>query len=159
MKILLMRHGDAVRHDGLDEARHLSRTGRHDVLSVARALVPKLHGLRVAHVVSSHLVRAVQTAEIVCNELTRAGMEVDPMVHADPRFEPDAPARPGAHRLEQLATELAPAAVLCVCHEHIVRGLCAHLAPRSGGAPFATSAVAFIDGGLVAWSLDPRALL
>lgn len=159
MKILLMRHGDAVRHDGLDEARHLSRTGRHDVLCVARALVPKLHGLRVAHVVSSHLVRAVQTAEIVCNELTRAGVEVDPMVHADPRFEPDASPRHGALRLEQLAADHAPAAILCVCHEPLVRGVCAHLAPRSGGAPFATSAISFIHDGLVAWTLDPRGLL
>jgi phosphohistidine phosphatase SixA len=159
MKILLMRHGDAVRHDGLDEARHLSRTGRHDVLAVARALVPKLHGLRVAHVVSSHLVRAVQTAEIVCHELTRSGVEVDPMVHADPRFEPDASARHGAQRLEHLASEHAPAAILCVCHEPIVRGLAAHLAPRSGGTPFATSAIACIEDAMVTWTLDPRALL
>lgn len=159
MKILLMRHGDAVRHDGLDEARHLSRTGRHDVLAVARALVPKLHGLRIGHVVSSHLVRAVQTAEIVCHELTRAGVEVDPMVHADPRFEPDGSSRHAAQRLEQLATDHAPAAILCVCHEPIVRGLAAHLAPRSGGAAFATSAISLVDGGLVAWTLDPRTLL
>ncbi len=158
MTILLMRHGDAVRNDGLDEARHLSRTGRHDVLIVARALVARLHGARVTHVVSSHLVRAVQTAELVVNELTRAGVEIDPMVHADPRFEPDGAPRHAAQRLEQLAAEHASATILCVCHEPIVRGLAAHLAPRSGGSPFATSAIACIDRGVVLWTLDPRSL-
>ena len=158
MTILLMRHGDAVRNDGPDEARHLSRTGRHDALAVARALATHLHGKRVGLVVSSHLVRAVQTAEIVVSELTRTGTEVDPMVHADPRFEPDGSARHAAKHLEQLEATHAPSLILCVCHEPIVRGIAAHLAPSRGAAPFATSGICCIDRGAVLWSLDPRSL-
>ncbi|MBX7195733.1 MAG: histidine phosphatase family protein [Sandaracinaceae bacterium] len=156
MKILLMRHGDAVRNDGPDEARHLSRTGRHDSLSVARALAAKLHGERVDFVISSHLVRAVQTAEIVVGELTRAGTEVDPMVHADPIFEPDASPRHAAQRLESLAARHAPHAILCVCHEPIVRGIAAHLGGASGS--FTTSGLACIERGRTVWTLDPRSL-
>ncbi|MFN7697835.1 MAG: SixA phosphatase family protein [Deltaproteobacteria bacterium] len=158
MKFLLMRHGDAVRGDVPDQARHLSRTGRHEVLAVARALTRKLQGVRIGHVVSSHLVRAVQTAEIVTHELARAGVEVDPMVHADPRFEPDGSPRPAAERLAHLASDHAPATILCVCHEPIVRGLAAQLAPRSASVPFATGGLVAIDHGAILWSLDPRTL-
>jgi phosphohistidine phosphatase SixA len=158
MKILLMRHGEAVRGDGMDEARHLSRTGRHETLSVARELVPKLRGARVSFVVSSHLVRAVQTAEIVAHELTSAGVEIDPMVHADPIFEPDGPARHAAQRLEKLALEHAPGIVLCACHEPIVRGIAAHLTHRAHLGHFATSGVILVEDGHLRWSLDPKSL-
>lgn len=158
MRILLMRHGDAVRNDGIDEARHLSRTGRHEVLAVARALAARLGGQRVGLAVSSHLVRAVQTAEIVVGELTRAGVEVDPMVHADPLFEPDGSPRHAAHRLEKLAKDHAPALVLCVCHEPIIRGIAATLAPRSGGPHFATAGLVLIEDGQASLTLDPRSV-
>ncbi len=156
--ILLMRHGDAVRGEDLDEARHLSRTGRADALSVARALAARWVGRRVAYVISSHLVRAVSTAEIVTHELARAGVEVDVMLHADPRFHPDGSPRHAAQHLEALAAEHGDGAILCVCHEPIVRGIASHLAPRAGGAPFPTSGLACIEGGAITFSLDPRQL-
>lgn len=156
--ILLMRHGDAVRGEDLDEARHLSRTGRNDVLEVARALATRWSGRRISHVVTSHLVRAVSTAEIVTHELMRSGVEVDALLHADPRFHPDGSPRHAAQRLEALALEHAPGAVLCVCHEPIVRGIAAHLAPQRGGAPFATSGLACIEDGAITFTLDPRHL-
>jgi phosphohistidine phosphatase SixA len=156
--ILLMRHGDAVRGDDLDEARHLSRTGRSDVRTVARALAERWTARRVAYVVSSHLVRAVSTAEIVVHELERRGIEIDPMLHADPRFHPDGSPRHAAQRLLELALEHAPGAILCVCHEPIVRGIASHLAPRAGGAPFQTSGLACVEDGAISFSLDPRLL-
>lgn len=158
MRILLMRHGDAVRNDGIDEARYLSRTGRHEVLAVARALAGHLQHARVGYCVSSHLVRAVQTAEIVVGELTRAGVAVDPMVHADAVFEPDASPRHAAHRLEKLSAEHASAIVLCVCHEPIIRGIASALSPRSGAAHFATAGLVLIEDGVTRLSLDPRSL-
>ncbi len=156
-----MRHGEAVRHEGMDEARHLSRTGRHETLVVARALAPRVlalapMGARISFVVSSHLVRAVQTAEIVANELTRAGVEIDPMVHADPSFEPEGSPRHAAQRLEKLAQEHAPGIVLCACHEPIVRGIAAHLTRQASYGHFATSGLVYIVDGHALWSLDPK---
>jgi len=159
MKLLLMRHGEAVRHEGMDEARHLSRTGRHETLAVARALAPRVLGLaggRISFVVSSHLVRAVQTAEIVVNELTRARVEINPMVHAAPYFGPDGPPRHAAQRLEKLAHEHAPGIVLCACHEPIVRGIAAHLTRQASYGHFATSGLVYIEDGHALWSLDPK---
>lgn len=156
--ILLMRHGDAVRGDDIDEARHLSRTGRSDVQLVARALATRWTGRRVSYVISSHLVRAVSTAEIVAHELSRARIDVDAMLHADTRFHPDGSPRHAAQHLEALAAEHRDGAILCVCHEPIVRGIASHLAPRIGGAPFATSGLACLEDGAITFTLDPRQL-
>lgn len=156
MKILLMRHGEAVRGDGLDEARHLSRTGRSDTARVARALASMIAGERVTHVVASHLVRAVQSAEIVRATLEHAGIPIDELVHGDPRFAPDEAPRYAAENLERLALEHAGGYVLVACHEPIVRGIAAHLTGRTSFAPFATSGLVAIVEGRVSFALDPR---
>ena len=65
MKLYLMRHGPAEdRADsGLDGDRALTEAGRKRVKSVARLLVDV--GEVPSHIITSPLVRAVQTAEIV----------------------------------------------------------------------------------------------
>jgi phosphohistidine phosphatase len=65
MKLYLMRHGPAEdhAHSGLDADRALTAKGRHRVADVARCLDDA--GEAPLHIVSSPLVRAVQTAEIV----------------------------------------------------------------------------------------------
>jgi len=65
MKLYIMRHGVAeeTSETGRDDDRILTRTGRERVRSVARALVEADEA--PAHIFSSPLVRALQTAEIV----------------------------------------------------------------------------------------------
>jgi phosphohistidine phosphatase len=65
MKLYVMRHGPAEDHaeSGIDSDRPLSPSGRERVKSVAEALGPL--GEEPLLIVTSPLVRAVQTAEIV----------------------------------------------------------------------------------------------
>lgn len=65
MRVLLMRHGDAVdpRVAGSDTDRWLTEVGRQGVLAVGRTLVEM--GLGCTRVLTSPLVRAVQTAELL----------------------------------------------------------------------------------------------
>jgi phosphohistidine phosphatase len=65
MKLYLMRHGPAENQaaSGRDGDRALTPSGRERVRAVAKALVDG--GEAPAHIVTSPLVRAVQTAEIV----------------------------------------------------------------------------------------------
>jgi phosphohistidine phosphatase len=65
MKLYVMRHGPAEDHSdsGADGDRALTVAGRDRVRAVAKALYDQ--GEAPAHIVTSPLVRAVQTAEIV----------------------------------------------------------------------------------------------
>jgi phosphohistidine phosphatase len=65
MKLYVMRHGPAEDHadSGVDADRALTASGRDRVRAVAKVLVDA--GESPAHIVTSPLVRAVQTAEIV----------------------------------------------------------------------------------------------
>ena len=65
MKLYVMRHGPAEDQaaSGIDEDRALSTPGRERVRAVAKILTAE--GEEPAQVVTSPLVRAVQTAEIV----------------------------------------------------------------------------------------------
>ena len=65
MKLYVMRHGPAEDHSdsGADGDRALTAPGRDRVRAVAKALYDQ--GEAPAHIVTSPLVRAVQTAEIV----------------------------------------------------------------------------------------------
>ena len=76
--VLLARHGEAVYEAPTwsGEGGSLSRDGRVQ----AAALADRLHGRRVAHVYSSTMARAVQTAEIAAARLgvdvtTRGGLQ------------------------------------------------------------------------------------
>ena len=65
MKLYVMRHGSAEDHaeSGVDGDRALTSAGRERVRAVAKLLVDS--GEEPMHIISSPLVRAVQTAEIV----------------------------------------------------------------------------------------------
>lgn len=76
--VLLARHGEAAYEATTwsDAGGSLTRAGR----SQAKALADRLHGRRVAHVYSSTMARAVQTAEIAAAKLdvdvtTRIGLQ------------------------------------------------------------------------------------
>src|SRR6478736_9710352 len=66
MRLYVMRHGPAVDDapSGRDDDRELTASGRRRVRAVAQALLEAGELPRV--ILSSPLVRALQTAEIVC---------------------------------------------------------------------------------------------
>ena len=76
MKLYIMRHGPAedVATSGRDGDRALSTMGRDRVRAVAKLLREKDEAPRA--IVSSPLVRALQTAEIVASELSVAHVEI-----------------------------------------------------------------------------------
>ena len=63
MRLTLIRHGEAGDDAPSDEQRALTKKGRADARRVGRALARR--GVRFHAVISSPLVRAVQTAELV----------------------------------------------------------------------------------------------
>ncbi len=67
MELLLIRHADAGEHDPElypnDDLRPISRKGRER--QAAATLAMKARGIAIDHLLTSPLVRAVQTAEIV----------------------------------------------------------------------------------------------
>ncbi len=88
MRVILIRHGDAVMSSALgDNGRHLSVEGRRQAEATGRALAS--HGVRPSRVWSSPLVRAVQTAELVLAPLTYDGaIEARKDLFPDSPFEP-----------------------------------------------------------------------
>jgi len=87
MDLLVIRHGKAEPHgpDGTDESRRLTDEGRKQLrrsMSGLCELVPALDAL-----VSSPLVRAVETAEIVAEAYEQRGFEQTPLLEPerDPR--------------------------------------------------------------------------
>jgi phosphohistidine phosphatase len=76
LKLYVMRHGPAedVATSGRDADRALSASGRDRVRAVAKLLREKEEAPRA--IVSSPLVRALQTAEIVASEIGVAHVEI-----------------------------------------------------------------------------------
>ena len=67
MRVTLIRHAEAGDDAPRDEARALTTRGREDARRLGRALARR--GVEFSLMVTSPLVRAVQTAEIVASEL------------------------------------------------------------------------------------------
>ncbi len=71
MKLYFLRHATAVDVASSDAARELTKEGREEA-RIAGAALAEL-GVKPAHIVSSPLVRARQTAEIAAKQLKFAG--------------------------------------------------------------------------------------
>lgn len=67
MQLLILRHGHAEPQKTTDEMRNLTLTGRRDVAAIAARSLAELQ--RVQQIWVSPLLRAQQTADIVCDEL------------------------------------------------------------------------------------------
>ena len=116
MKLLLIRHADA----SSDEPRTLTETGRRQYTMVADAL--RRMGITVDSLLSSPLLRALQTAELTSRALGfRGAVEETPTLGDD--FTVDG-------LLERLAILPVEATVACVGHEpHLSRFAAALLTP------------------------------
>lgn len=136
MPLLLVRHGEAVQADAAgDVPRYLSSRGRIETRSVGAQLLAA--GLVPAAMVSSPLVRAVQTAELIALATGYGGV-----VSTDVELVPDAD--PATY---VRAAPTGGGLTVVVCHEPIIRGIAALLAGQSSFPSFRTSgAVLFADG-------------
>ena len=110
MDCVLVRHGSAVERDeweGSDADRPLTERGAKRVAQVAAGL--SRLGVQPTHVVSSPLIRAIETAKIV-----RRSLRVRPAVQIVDALLPDAP----PNRLLAILHDLPPeSCVMCIGHE------------------------------------------
>lgn len=143
MSILLVRHGEAVAATAGDRERFLTLRGRAETLAVGKRLAAMGHAPMA--IVTSPLVRAVQTAEILAHALS-----FDGIVSTDAALEPEADPAEALRRIPGGA-----GLTLVVCHEPIVRGIAALLARQPSFAPFRTSGAVLFEGTRVVLRVEP----
>jgi phosphohistidine phosphatase len=159
LKIFVMRHGPAEDHadSGMDSDRALTPSGRERVRAVARFL----HEIdeEPLHIVTSPLVRAVQTAEIVAVASKLRDREGTVAVRRE--------LSPGGGGGRALVASLAAAGskrVMLVGHEPDLSELVAALSPTTVLSSFDKAMVVGLHVGLDAdhsrlrFVLDPRTL-
>lgn len=148
MKVFLVRHAHAVSEDAQlsDGDRHLSAAGRQTARRIGERL--KREAVTFDALLTSPLVRAVQTAELVAREL---GFE--DVVSTLPSLAPGGSVRRTA---EELASR--GAAVACVGHEPSISALCALLSETPGVSSFRPGQVTLIEGGRARWTISPDSL-
>lgn len=144
----LVRHARAVDADyDLDDAhRWLTPDGRRCARAVGERLAAL--GCRPAHVVTSPLVRAVQTAELLLS-----GLGSDAPVSTLAALAPGLPPRLVEAGLVQLVGPL-----LVVGHEPSITALGSHLTGGRPFPPFQVTQVALVERGKLAWSRTPADL-
>jgi phosphohistidine phosphatase len=155
VRLHLLRHahaGDALEWQGDDDLRPLTSRGRKQAERLGRFMCE--HGIRPDVIVSSPLVRALQTAEIVAAEL---GMTV----RRDARLASDF----GKGDLWALLDELGAREPLLVGHEPDLSALLSYLTD-SPGLPMKKGTLATVDletrladgDGVLRWLLPPDLL-
>jgi len=127
--LTLMRHGDAEPWTGSDRSRALTPHGRDQVASVASNLIGA--GWRPGSVVHSPLVRAVQTADVLLEHLSRD----------TPRVSLEEVVAGGPTLLAMLA-ELGLPDPVVIGHEPSMGELAALLLDARGRLPFGKAGVA-----------------
>ncbi|MEK7764249.1 MAG: histidine phosphatase family protein [Nitrospirota bacterium] len=161
MDCILLRHGIAVERDeweGLEADRPLTERGAKRVVQVAAGL--NRLGVKPTHVLSSPLIRAIETAKIVHRSLrVRSAIQiVDELL-------PDAP----PDRFLSILHNLPPdASVLCIGHEPqlgmaasvLLSGRATTSFPlkKAGACLIELSLQAKPDRGVLRWWLTPRQL-
>jgi phosphohistidine phosphatase len=155
MKLYVMRHGPAEdrSESGLDEDRALTMAGRQRVRSVAKALVDAEEA--PATIITSPLVRAVQTAEIVAVVTRLCDREGEVEVRRD--LAPGAEASALRRRLK----EAGERRVMLVGHEPDLSALVSDLLASSFARPFDKAMVVGLhvgEGGRarLRFVLDPK---
>jgi len=148
VRIFLIRHAHAIDEGARlgDEQRYLTDKGRQVARAVGRAL--RAQGVVVDAVLTSPLVRAVQTAELIAQALEHAGA-----VEVLSSLAPGVPSRVVAADLGTRA-----GAVALVGHEPNMSALGAMLVGRPGFPPFKKAQVMLVEDGRAVWSLDPETL-
>ncbi len=146
MKVFLIRHSRAVSEGPRlgDEQRYLSPEGR----AIARAVGERLarEGVTFDAMLTSPLVRAVQTAELVAQGVGYGGGIV-----AYFGLAPGVPPRVVAEEITAHGV-----AVAVVGHEPGISALGAHLVGRPSFPPFRPGQVTLVEDGAARWALSPE---
>jgi phosphohistidine phosphatase len=151
IQIVLCRHADAVGEGrGLpDEHRYLSAPGRQASRELGALLADA--GIRVAAAVTSPLVRAVQTAELVVGAIGWAGA-----IQASHRLAPGAGSRASAEWLREAAEECAGrGALIAFGHAPSISGLAELLGNGERVSAFRKAEACLIEDGQLRWRLSP----
>ncbi len=159
MRVTLIRHAEAGDDAPRDEARALTVRGREDARQLGHALARR--GVEFSLMVTSPLVRAVQTAEIVAAEIGyRERLAVTDLLVPE-----GTPARVLTF-LKATARELADGtpSVALVAHEPILSGIAAALIGKARYPPLRKTEALRIrlggdgpDGkGILRWRVDAR---
>jgi phosphohistidine phosphatase len=146
--VFLIRHAHAVDEgDGLADAdRYLSSRGRETLRKVAGKLGQE--GVRFDALLTSPLVRAVQTAEILAH-----GVGFLESVVALPPLAPGASIARAADEIATLGADVA-----CVGHEPSISALGALLTRQPSFPSFRPGQVTLIRDGAALWTLQPDLL-
>ncbi|HWV13907.1 MAG TPA: phosphohistidine phosphatase SixA [Cellvibrio sp.] len=112
MQLFILRHGQAEAQRTTDEARNLTLQGRRDVAASAAASLADLQ--QVQKVWVSPLVRAQQTAKIVCDEMERIAVNFS--LHTTDLIVPEANPQDLFNALQKEGGE----AILLVSHQPLV---------------------------------------
>jgi phosphohistidine phosphatase len=143
VQVFLVRHAEAVDEtvELRDPYRHLTPHGR----AQARALGERLrwHDCGPTHLYASPLVRALQTAELVCSAI---GGDVS--VEILPQLAPDGAVRDVVAKVRALP---ADAEVMLVGHEPSISAIAALLANQSDFPALAKAEAVRLDDGAVRW--------
>ncbi|MBM4360660.1 MAG: histidine phosphatase family protein [Deltaproteobacteria bacterium] len=153
MPVYLMRHAEAVPEamSLADESRYLSDSGRAAALAMGEA--SGRLGIAIAAVVSSPLVRAVQTAELVALGLASVSpSQGTPGSRSVRIHESLAPGR-GTRRIFADLAELEGA--LLVGHEPSLSALAGQLTSEPRFAAFEKAQLVALEGGGATWTLLP----
>jgi len=144
MLVYLVRHGDAVLEAAAlsDESRYLSAEGRGEARGIGATLASM--GVIPETILSSPLVRAVQTAELIA-----AACAPDRLVAVLEELAPSGSVRAAAARLAAYSN------VLAVGHEPSISGLAAALTGRNDFPAFRKGQVVLIEQGAPRWLLLP----
>ncbi len=149
MKCFLFRHGHAV--DGgpflLDEARFLTKKGRGAVRAVGRAM--RKVGVVPDAILTSPLCRAVQTAELLAQEL-----DFHAVVEVVPWLIPSARAARATEFLQKRESN-----VLAVGHEPNLSMLAALLLGEPTVPSLRKAQVLCIEATQMLWTMDPDRLV
>ncbi|MFN0245518.1 MAG: phosphohistidine phosphatase SixA [Kofleriaceae bacterium] len=143
MQVFLVRHAEAVDEtvELRDPYRHLTPHGRVQ----ARALGERLrwHDCGPTHLFASPLVRALQTAELVC-----AAIGGDASVETLPQLAPDGAVRDVVAKVRALP---ADAEVMLVGHEPSISAIAALLVNQPDFPALAKAEAVRLDQGVVRW--------
>lgn len=148
VKVYLIRHASAVSEGPklTDEARYLSADGRQQCRGVARLM--REQGITFDAVITSPLVRAVQTAELIADGVDFLG-----------QVEAHYGLYPGSHP-SAIANDIGslPGDVALVGHAPTISMLGAHLVGQPGFAPFRTCQIVMLENRVPQWTLRADAM-
>lgn len=149
VKVYLIRHAPAIEPaPGIDEAhRYLTLEGRQTCRQVGRVLRESSVGFDM--MVTSPLMRAVQTAELLADAIDYLGV-----IASQPAFSPGASPRVAIEHILRSGA----GAVAVVGHEPSISALAAFLVGQPGFSPFRKGQVCLFEHRKPVWRLHPDAL-